>query len=107
MEHLSMGEWCKALPMLVRIEQKVIGRKFGLPANLMTSWISSLALLRNVALIMGCYGIVEIHDVQNCRKIRLVFVLIFQPIREIIMLPRVLCNIFSKLSPLHHHGVLA
>lgn len=47
-EHLSMGEWCKALPMLVRIEQKIIGLEFGLPANLMTSWISSLALLRNV-----------------------------------------------------------
>lgn len=48
MEHLSMGEWCKALPMLNRIEQKAIASEFGLPSNLMTSWISSLALLRNV-----------------------------------------------------------
>ena len=48
MEHLSMGEWCKAIPMLDRFEQKTIGLEFGLPANLMTSWISSLALLRNV-----------------------------------------------------------
>jgi len=48
MEHLSMGEWCKILPMLDRFDQKLIGVEFGLPANLMTSWISSLAILRNV-----------------------------------------------------------
>lgn len=48
MEHLSMGEWCKTLPMLDRFEQKTISLEFGLPVNLMTSWISSLALLRNV-----------------------------------------------------------
>ncbi len=47
MEHLSMGEWCKALPMLERYEQKIIASAFGLPPNLLTSWISSLALVRN------------------------------------------------------------
>ena len=48
MEHLSMGEWSKALPMLVRYEQKCIATAFGLPPNLLTSWVSSLALVRNV-----------------------------------------------------------